>query len=51
MKVAEFINKINEIGYDDNTELIFGTSNTNDFMKLNFQKFILENVLTMKIRI
>ena len=27
MKVVEFINKLNEIGYDENTELTFGLVN------------------------
>lgn len=31
MKVIEFINRLNKIGYDENTELIFGVYDDTEF--------------------
>lgn len=31
MKVVEFINRLNQIGYDENTELIFGAYDGTEF--------------------
>lgn len=31
MKVVEFINRLNKIGYDENTELVFGTYDNTEF--------------------
>ena len=31
MKVIEFINRLNQIGYDENTELVFGVYDDTEF--------------------
>ncbi len=31
MKVVEFINRLNQIGYDENTELVFGVYDNTEF--------------------
>lgn len=42
MKVVELINKLNEIGYDENTELTFGFAdgNTGEWYKAPFDEII-----------
>ena len=35
MKVIEFINRLNQIGYDEDTELVFGTYDKTGFRDWN----------------